>query len=106
MRGRSMATNEIPGEARQRLLRAAERHVDTPAVEVERHGAEAEDTTSTTTKAPASFATRASCSMGWITPVEVSLCVSSTALTGCSASVAATSSGRISRPTRSRRSAR
>ena len=33
--------------------------------------------------------------MGWITPVDVSEWVSSVAFTGCSASAAATSSGRI-----------
>jgi hypothetical protein len=47
-------------------------------------------TTSATTIAPASFATRASSSTGWITPVEVSDCVSRTAFAGCSASVSAT----------------
>ena len=56
------------------------------------------ETTSTTTSAPASFATRASSRIGWITPVEVSECVSRTALTGCSAREAATSSGTILRP--------
>ena len=44
--------------------------------------APSDDTTSTTTIAPASLATRASASTGWITPVDVSLCVRSTALTG------------------------
>ena len=57
--------------------------------------APSEDTASTITRAPASLATFASCSIGWITPVEVSDWVSSTAFTGCSASAAATSSGRI-----------
>ena len=60
--------------------------------------APSDETTSTTTIAPASLATFASCSIGWITPVEVSDCVSSTAFTGCSASAAATSSGRMRSP--------
>ena len=52
------------------------------------------DTTSTITSAPASRATVASRSTGWITPVEVSECVSSTAfVAGCAASASATLAG-------------
>ena len=89
-----MATNEMPGEADNAFCEPPSA-TSMPHPSKSNGTAPSDDTTSTTTMAPASFATCASCSIGWITPVDVSLCVSSTAFTGCSASAAATSSGRI-----------
>jgi hypothetical protein len=92
-----MATNAMPGEA-DRAFCEPPTATSTPHPSNSNGTAPRLDTTSATTSAPASFATRASSRTGWITPVEVSECVSSTALTGCSASAAATSDGSTLRP--------
>ena len=92
-----IAANAMPGEALSAFWDPPTA-TSIPQASNSNGTAPSDETTSTTTIAPASLATFASCSIGWITPVDVSDCVSSTALTGSSASASATSSGRTRSP--------
>ena len=74
------------GRGGQRLLRPADRDVDPPPVERRTARRRGEHTTSTTTKAPASFATWRAARWAGSRRSRSRDCVSSTALTGCSAS--------------------
>ncbi len=92
-----MATNEMPGLADSAFCEPPTA-TSIPQASNANGTAPRLLTTSQTTRAPASAATLARSSIGWITPVDVSDCVNSTALTGCSARAFATSAGRIFSP--------